>query len=212
MNNHEQLLDEIRELSLQAKSEGRDVASMELLNAYLKHRPKDGPAWFHFGDLVREIGLKDEAERALHLALEFSPPERHGWIWSRLGLLHHEAGRYPQAEHFYNLACNDAEFKQYGGTWILRGANLAQANDLDTAEKYHRRALTFSDEYVDRDEAYLNLGYVLRAQGRYAESADAFQSALEITPDYAEALEAANTMRGVEDAMAKVKEIGEAVE
>ena len=100
MRDREALLDEIREWGLRAATEGRLGAAIELLHEYLKHRPADGAVWVRFGDTVREIGLKDEAERALLKALDLVPIERRGWVCIRLALLHHEAGRYGQAEEF----------------------------------------------------------------------------------------------------------------
>jgi tetratricopeptide (TPR) repeat protein len=40
------------------------------------------------------------------------------------------------------------------------------------------------------DEAYFNLGLVLRAQERYQEALACFEKALELTPDYREAITA----------------------
>jgi len=40
------------------------------------------------------------------------------------------------------------------------------------------------------DEAYLNLGLVLRAQERYKEALACFEKALELTPDYRKAITA----------------------
>jgi tetratricopeptide (TPR) repeat protein len=212
MNNRDQLLDEIRELALHAVGEDRDVAAIELLNAYLKHRTTDGFIWFRFGDLLRTIGLKDEAERALYLALETAPSERHGQICLSIARLHDGAGRHAQAEEFYRQTCEDPIYAQRGFAWILRGANLAIENELKKAEECHRHALTFFDEHVDRDEAYLNLGYVLRAQGRYAEAAKAFRNALEIAPHDKEALEAMQTLCGIDIAIAKVNELKNTVD
>ena len=44
------------------------------------------------------------------------------------------------------------------------------------------------------DEAYLNLGLVLRAQERYPEALECFERALKLTPDYSQALTAKNDL------------------
>jgi tetratricopeptide (TPR) repeat protein len=204
--NFEEILDEIRKLAKKADKEDRQASVIELLHGYLKLRPSDGYMWYIFGDALRIIGLNDEAERALNTALELCP-EKRGWILTRLARLQNSAGRYAEAENSYAQACTDPKFADVGWLWIMRGANLASATQLRAAEHCHRRALTFHDEHVDRDEAYLNLGYVLRAQGRYAEAADAFQNALEITPDDSEALEARASLVGIDEALAKGKQL-----
>ena len=50
------------------------------------------------------------------------------------------------------------------------------------AEESHRAAIACDQDLTD--EAYLNLGFVLRAQERFAEAADCFREAISIDPDY----------------------------
>jgi tetratricopeptide (TPR) repeat protein len=207
MPNQEELLDQIRATAIAAVNEDREAAAVELLHAYLKHRPGDGYMWFRFGNALRLIGLVHEAEHALLTALETAESKHSGWILRELALVQTHSGRLAEAEQSFAQACNDPEVAAHGATWILRGANLASATQLQAAEDCHRRALTFHDENVDRDEAYLNLGYVLRAQGRYAEAAEAFQHALEITPDYPLALEPRASLAGIDDAIAATRRL-----
>ena len=47
------------------------------------------------------------------------------------------------------------------------------------------------------DEAYLNLGLVLRAQERYTEALECFKKALELTPDYELAITGKSDMENV---------------
>ncbi len=206
MTDRDQLLDEIREIAKRSREADRDAAVIELLHIYLKHRPDDGFMWYTFGDSLRIIGLKDEAERALNTALALCP-EKRAWILTRLARLYDDAGRHAEAEAAYAEACTDSEFGTFGWLWIMRGGNLAAATQLTAAEKCHRHALTFNDEHVSRDEAFLNLGNVLRAMGRYNEAADAYQSALEITPDYTECLEALDSLEDIEAAIQTAKEL-----
>ncbi|MGN6369453.1 MAG: tetratricopeptide repeat protein [Phycisphaerae bacterium] len=208
MPNREELLDEIRDLALAAAKDDRDPIAVELLHKYLQHRPADGYMWFRLGEALRVIGLNNEAEHALNTALELAP-EKRPWILAQYGKLCADAGRRAEAELAYAEACQHPETSGRGWLWIMRGANLAADTQLSPAEKCHRHALTFHDEYVDRDEAFLNLGYVLRAQGRYAEASDAFKSALAITPDDTDAAEALHSLDGIKEALAKAKELSD---
>ena len=206
MNNREEMLDDIRERAKQANKLGHEAEVVELLHAYLPHRPGDGYMWYLFGDALRIIGLMEEAERALSTALDLEP-EKRAQILTRIARLHNSAGRYIEAERCFAEACLDTEFGAYGWLWIMRGANLASATHLSAAEECHRHAITCDESHFDRDEAYLNLGYVLRAQGRYAEAAAAFQAALTLTPDYPEAATALSSLTGIEEAISKVKQL-----
>ncbi|MBK6691851.1 MAG: tetratricopeptide repeat protein [Myxococcales bacterium] len=68
--------------------------------------------------------------------------------------------------------------------WIMMGCAYALAGRFTEAAACHQRA-TVCDG--DPDEAFLNLGYVLRAEARFEEAREAFARALLLTPDYPEA-------------------------
>ena len=80
---------------------------------------------------------------------------------------------------------------------IYLGGVLARAGRLKEAETAHRAAIRCSQGC--RDEAYLNLGLVLRAQERHDEAATCFEQALKLDPKYVAARKALrdvrNTMR-----------------
>ena len=65
----------------------------------------------------------------------------------------------------------------------MRGANLAVLEHFDEALECHEHAVQFEED--NKDEAYLNLGAVLRAQRKYREAAEAFKRALvALSPEY----------------------------
>jgi tetratricopeptide (TPR) repeat protein len=66
---------------------------------------------------------------------------------------------------------------------------------LQDAAAVHRRATRCKEGCID--EAFLNLGFVLRALERYSEARKCFQRALEIDPKYKEAKEALADIEGV---------------
>jgi tetratricopeptide (TPR) repeat protein len=67
-----------------------------------------------------------------------------------------------------------------------RGARARVAKDWAAAVHALRRALALRGDFPD---AWNELGYALRNQGRYSESLDAYHEALRLRPDFPEALE-----------------------
>ena len=59
---------------------------------------------------------------------------------------------------------------------------LAKQGRLHDAEDTHRKAVACTRGCID--EAYLNLGLILRARERFAEAAECFREALRRDPDY----------------------------
>jgi len=67
-----------------------------------------------------------------------------------------------------------------------RGVRARVVKDWRGAEAAFRRAIALRQAFPD---AWNELGYALRNQGRYAESIDAYAEALRLRPDFPEALE-----------------------
>jgi Flp pilus assembly protein TadD len=67
-----------------------------------------------------------------------------------------------------------------------RGVRARVAKDWAAAVDAFHRALALRAAFP---EAWNELGYALRNQGRYAESLDAYREALRLRPDFPEALE-----------------------
>ncbi len=67
-----------------------------------------------------------------------------------------------------------------------RGVRARIARDWPAATEAFRRALSFDRGYAD---AWNELGYALRHQGRYDESLQAYTEALRLRPEFPEALE-----------------------
>lgn len=191
-------LDELLRLAKEAHEQEREACVAELLGPYLEHRPNDDYAWFLFGDALRVMGLTDEAERALLKSVELAAgPD---WILQiTLAHLYKDSGNFVEAERWFELASEDENAAEQSWFWVLRGSNLASHGQFKQAEKCFRAALSVSDD--DRDEIYLNLGNVLRAQGRYHEARRQYEMAAEINPDYSLAEKAIGSLEGLEDAM-----------
>jgi len=67
-----------------------------------------------------------------------------------------------------------------------RGVRARLAKDWSAAEKAFRAAIALRAAYP---EAWNDLGYALRNQGRYADSLKAYDEALRLRPNFPEALE-----------------------
>jgi Flp pilus assembly protein TadD len=67
-----------------------------------------------------------------------------------------------------------------------RGVRARVAKDWPAATEAFRRAVSDSPDFAD---AWNELGYALRNQGRYTEAVRAYDEALRLQPDFPEALE-----------------------
>jgi tetratricopeptide (TPR) repeat protein len=132
------------------------------------------------GTSLVEVARYEEAEQAFAKAIEYCPPEKLQYPYSQLGHLFDRAGDLKQAVAWHSRAIesapDDATFR------IFLGAVLAKQGCFTKAEEACRTAIVCSEGCID--EAYLNLGLVLRARERFEEAADCFREALRLDPDY----------------------------
>lgn len=165
---------------------GEYALALELSRELLQEFPDYNIGWVLQGVILYELARYDEAEQVLHNAIQGLPLEdlHHGYI--HLGHLCRERGDYDDAEKWYRKALElDSD---NAGNHIFLGALLAKRGDFSGAETSHRNGTRCSDGAVD--EAYLNLGLLLRAQERYQEALTCLEKALSLTPDYQEAITA----------------------
>jgi tetratricopeptide (TPR) repeat protein len=164
------------------KASNGDLPALTILLArgFVRCYPQHGPAWLHLAIALVELGRYEEAEQALSKALEFCPKSKQWLVLSHWGHLCRFCGDYEQAANWHRKQVEAAPNDASG--YIFLGAVLAKSGRLSEAEEAHRAATRCSEGRID--EAYLNLGFILRARQRFAESAKCFRKALEITPDY----------------------------
>ena len=187
------------------KGNGHEPIVVELLTVYVKHRPKHDYAWLLLGDALRVLGRRHEAVVPLRMAARLAP-RKHRWqAFARLGMLFGDGGKKRIAEKWFSRACAEPQGARKGWVWILRGANAVDRGDFAKAERCYRNSM--DRENVPLDEAYLNLGLVLRAQRRYAEAAAALQRAIELDPSCQSAAKALTSLEGVEDAIARAAQV-----
>jgi tetratricopeptide (TPR) repeat protein len=194
----------VREGAVVAYREEREAVVIELLAPYLQSNPHDAYAWFMYGDALRVVGRSSESEKALLQALELETSKR-TYICSRIASLYSEMGRHADAERYYAEVTSDPAWQSHGWAWILRGGNLAALGNFTLAEECHRKAIEVGD--CDVDEAWLNVGLVLRAQRRYAEAIDAIRRSIEIDPSSDMARKALRSMEGIDAATADASNI-----
>ena len=107
-------------------------------------------------------------------------------VLAKMGHIFRFRGDYETAAEWYRKTIDSNPNDTTG--YIFLGAALARQGKLDEAEAVHRTATQCKEGCID--EAYHNLGLVLRGQGRLEESRECFTKALEIDPDYEVAQEA----------------------
>jgi tetratricopeptide (TPR) repeat protein len=154
-----------------------------------------------YGDALRILGRTSEGIIALKNSLKNAPKKNLPDLYTRLGLAYRDCGKFLEAEEWFAAAAESDLDEERGWLWIFRGANFARQEKFDEAIECHLYALNLD---CDRDEAYLNLGYVLRAQGKYEEAVDAFHKALSLTPDYPEAKEGLHSLEGISEILEKI--------
>lgn len=191
-------LDKLREQARLHQDEDRDAVALELCSLYLLHRPEDRDVLLVHAQCLRNLGRKSEAEEVYLQLLSTGDGRPWHQLHAELGMLYHDWGKYALAEEHWEQSC--CARNPPGWAWIMRGANLARCERFDEAADCQRKAVNIREE-CDRDEAFLNLGYVLRAQGKYSDATDAFRSALAITPDYPEAITALNGLQNWADSL-----------
>ena len=153
--------------------------------------PDCGPAWKILGSALIDIGRHAEAEGALKRAIALlppgqgvDPPGRDGppaqVPWRVLG-----RGLVVWPGHPVGPG--------RGRRAHRAGGILARFGRLQEAEAAHRAATSCTKGPLE--EAYLNLGLVLRAEQRYDEAAVCLEQALELDPKYTAAKNALRDVR-----------------
>ena len=162
------------------------ATTVALARRWLEDDPQDWQVWGWYGTMLYQMARYDEAVAALEKKIEHIPPQGLVYAYCRMGHLYRYRGDYPQAETWYQKAI---DYDPTDATaYIYLGAALARQGKLREAESAHRAGTRCEDGCID--EAYHNLGLVLRGQGRLREARECFVKAVEMDPEYADALEA----------------------
>lgn len=172
----------------------KPAALIVLARSYVADYPDHGFVWLLYGEALSELARYSEALPALRRALRLCPPDKHHIAYRRFGFLHRQRGAHLIAARWFRKA---VEINPDSATdRIFLGAEIALVGKLQEAEAIHRDATRCKKGPID--EAFLNLGIILRAQERFEEARDCFNRALAIDPNYKDAKRA---LADVEDAI-----------
>jgi tetratricopeptide (TPR) repeat protein len=178
-------LSEIFHAIAHAVQNNQAATCVYLAERWLREHPDDLWVTHTYAEILYKMTRYDEAIRVYTDAIERFGSHR--WsIYLALGDLFRYRGNFSEAEHWYRKAVE--EDSKNATSLILLGSVQARQGNLKAAEMSHRQATTCVEGCID--EAFHNLGLVLRGQGRFAEAADCFHKAIAIDPEYADAVEA----------------------
>lgn len=154
-----------------------------IARAILNQTPDDALTWIRLGHSLSETAQYAKAEAALRKSLDLCEQSVAYVVFGELGHRFKLKGQFQVAAEWFQKAI-DAKPDNADAT-IFLGSVLARDGKLLEAEAVHRSATQCDEGCID--EAYLNLGLILRALGRYSEARQCSERALELDPEYQEA-------------------------
>ncbi len=150
---------------------------------YLCNYPNDGYAWLILGETFGQIARYKDAVYALRQAIRFFPEQHLDMPYAAMGEMYLTKGSLRAAERWYRKAL--AQNSNGTQNFIFLGTVLARQGRFAEAKRYHRQAAKLSTE--DWDEAYYNLGLILRAERKYNSALICLNKAIKLDPEYEEA-------------------------
>ncbi len=165
---------------MSAYEKDQAACTLERAERYLRNYPDDGAAWLILGATLSGIARYEDAIRALRKAMRLRPDRRLDMPYAEIGHLYREKGSLRTAERWYRKAVT--RNPQSTSNLVYLGAVLAKQGRFAEAKRYHRRAAGLGRGTWD--EAYLNLGLILRAEGKYKAALECLDKAIEIDPKY----------------------------
>ena len=191
------ITDQTRDMIRVAYRNDKAATTALLASRWLQLHPDDLGVIHDYASMLYQMARYNEAIRVYLDAIEQFEDERWG-LYNQLGNLYRYRGDLAGAELWYQKAIDEEPGE--AASYIFLGAAQARQGKLRQAEETHRQATRCLEGAID--EAYHNLGLVLRGQGRLGEAVDCFRKAIELCPNYADALEA---LQDVEAALALSK-------
>ncbi|MFH1022538.1 MAG: tetratricopeptide repeat protein [Planctomycetota bacterium] len=177
----------------EAHDNGFKGLTVELCERYLKLHPNQGPVWWIYGSVLTDMADFKNALNALRKSWGCSPQKfRFNIAWS-FGHLYRDLGKRRLAEKWYKCAIELCP--NNSNLYIYLGYLYAQLGNYEKAEQSYRHAIRVASHPLD--DAYLNLGYVLRARRMYKEAADCFSKSLQIDADDENARQALEDVEAV---------------
>jgi tetratricopeptide (TPR) repeat protein len=172
--------DDIRARIIQLHKKERFALAAELLPEFLMTHPDDGFAWFVFGDCLRMLGRPSAAKNALIKCVAITLPEKCWPAIARLGMISCTCGDLVEAERYYELALQNKGANEESWVWIERGDNLRFLERFEEAAHCYEAAGKIEPNLA---EVSGKLALIAAAQGRYSQSRQLCQRALQLAPD-----------------------------
>ncbi|BBO91974.1 tetratricopeptide repeat protein [Desulfosarcina ovata] len=162
---------------IDAWSELKSAYGIEIARRYLSEFPNDGVAMVYLGMMYAEIHRYNESTSILKKAIRNLPNSGYeiAKAYSALGYLYQEKGNFRTAERWYRKALNEEPKNPFHHQHV--GEILNIQGDFDSAEKYFRSVTDMPTSRLN-DQAYLELGRVLKSKEMYSEALDCFKKAL----------------------------------
>lgn len=160
--------------------ENKTACELAAARLLLDEDPHSGFALLHTGIALSTLARYDEAIQALRRGLRHCSEGRKHLFHGHIGHAYLRRGRRRLAERHYRRAI---EANPDDTMWhVFLGAMFSSHGDLEGAAVSFRSATRCDSG--DLDEAWLNLGRVLRALERYDEARACFRRAVSFSPDF----------------------------
>jgi tetratricopeptide (TPR) repeat protein len=164
----------------------KPACQFEVASRYTRLFPERLEGWIILADALAQTGRYRQAQVALRRADRVVSPDRRWYVATKWGLFYREKRDEKQAERWFRKA---VALRPCSGTHIMLGATLARQGRFAKAKKQHQRAIQLAtgpepDTTDTPDEAYYNLGLILRAERRYRDAASAFKNAIRLDSRY----------------------------
>ena len=158
-----------------AWSDKRQVAgAFEIGARFVRKYPDNIIGWIALGDSLINLGRYQLAQSALLRAESLSSVKLRRLCFVYWGHLFRERNNFRRAEKWYRRA---VERKAKATDLVFLGAALANQGRFPEARRCYHQSTRLGNN--SPDEAYYNLGLILRAEGRYAEALRALRKAFE---------------------------------
>ena len=167
-------------------SESESYASFNVqARAFVNNYPTNYIGWILYANSLWNLAQFNEAHKAL-LNAKCHIEEKHLFhLYLQFGNYYTEKHNLRSAEIWYKKSI---KAKKTASVLIHLGACFAKQGKYAEAKKEYHRSIKFSSEL--EDEAYLNLGYIARAEAEYEIAVQYFEKAIAIDPEYTEAIDA----------------------
>jgi len=172
---------------------GEPALTIELGKLYLARDPEDFGALMWYGMALEDVARYAEARATYDRALAIAEFSARVLVQRQLGHLHENRSEVAEAEAWYLKAIEGAPDAAQG--YVYLGGLLAKNGRLEDAERVLRRGVSCTEGPVE--EAWFNLGLVLRARERYLDALECFRTAVGLDAVYEAALDALHDVEQV---------------